>query len=112
MKNTHPLTEAREACGLSQTELGLLLDRAQATVSRYEGGEDYPDLETMTALQIVFGASVRKLFPALCAKVADEVMARGADLDFKIRHRTDRKAGKMRRLLSEMAKRAGKALRT
>lgn len=99
------------AAGLTQDELGKLIGRTQATVSRYESDIDVPDASALMALHVVFGVSLRRLFPAFHRRIEEAVMAQGAELDRLIRHRFDKASQNKRKLLQAMVGRARKAPR-
>ncbi|MBE0467213.1 MAG: helix-turn-helix transcriptional regulator [Candidatus Desulforudis sp.] len=52
------LRKAREARGWTQSQLGAKLNVSDATISRYEKGLRYPDLETLKRLALVLETSV------------------------------------------------------
>ncbi|HEX8300276.1 hypothetical protein [Sphingomonas sp.] len=91
---------------LTQDELVDLLDLSQSTLSEMELLAETTRLETALALQVVFGMQPRHMFAALYAKIETAVMARAAELDEKLRHKTDAKSQRKLRTLSAMVKRA------
>ena len=58
MKN---LSILRKQKGLSQTELGKLLNISQVAISKYENGESEPDLITLKKLTTIFNCSISTL---------------------------------------------------
>jgi transcriptional regulator with XRE-family HTH domain len=109
---THPssvyLRSHRKRWQLSQEALADLLGTVQSTVSRYEEGEITPDLRLVLALQVIFNASPRALFPSAYVGIEEAVMARGAALYKQLEGRSDHPASRMRRLLEAMMRRATK----
>ena len=91
---------------LSQKDLAGLLNRSPTRLSRYENGEDSPDLETALGLQVVFGDSPRALFPALYTAIEEKVMSRAAKLDKQLSGKIGHAADTQRRLLKGMTHRA------
>lgn len=108
MRNRTFVRAQRKHWALSQNELARLLDRSPARLSRYESGEDPPDLETVLGLQVVFGAAPRRLFPTLYSLTEEAVMGRAAELDLGLAGKTGYAAERKRRLLKGMAFRAGR----
>jgi len=107
MRNRTFVRAQRKHWALSQAELARLLNRSPTRLSRYESGEDPPDLETALALQVVFGGSPRKFFPTLYAAIEEAVMRRAAELDQHLVGKIGYAADRQRRLLEAMAHRAG-----
>ena len=63
-------------------------------------------LETTLALQVIFGAQPKLLFHERYASIEDAVMRRAAELERKIRGKTDLASLKKLELLESMVKRA------
>lgn len=57
-------------------------------------------------LVIVFGLPPDHILPETYTRIEDEVMTNGAELDGRLRGKTDAKSLRKLRLLSEMVKRA------
>lgn len=71
----------RRRSGLSQEEVAFLLGTASGTtVSRHEGGNRQPVLETGLAYEIIFGTSVRELYLGLYRKMEKRVQPRARRL--------------------------------
>jgi transcriptional regulator with XRE-family HTH domain len=67
----------RTQAGLSQEELAFLLGwKSGSGVSRFERGRREPPLETLLALEVVFGISIRELFAGRFQKVEAAVKER------------------------------------
>lgn len=109
MRNRTFVRAQRKHWALSQTELASLLNRSPARLSRYESGEDPPDLETVLGLQVVFGIAPRGLFPSLYATTEEAVMRRAAVIDQGLSGKIGYAADRKRRLLQGMAFRAGQS---
>ena len=107
MRNRTFVRAQRKHWALSQNELAMLLNRSPARLSRYESGEDPPDLETVLGLQVVFGAAPRKVFPSFYSVTEEAVMRRAAELDQRLVGKIGYTADRKRRLLKAMAFRAG-----
>ena len=107
MRNRTFVRAQRKHWALSQNELARLLNRSPARLSRYESGEDPPDLETVLGLQVVFGAPARRFFPTLYSVTEEAIMRRAAELDKRLVGKIGYTADRQRRLLKGMALRAG-----
>ena len=71
------LRSYRRRWGLTQRELAILIGyRTHAVVSRLEQAGSIPTLETVYALEILFGTAPHELFPGLKAPVQEAVVAR------------------------------------
>jgi transcriptional regulator with XRE-family HTH domain len=71
----------RERVGLSQADLSLLISVEQrASVSRYEQGLRFPNLETLLALEIVLGLPISDLFAGVTERVRENVSGRARAL--------------------------------
>jgi len=110
MRNRTFVRAQRKHWALPQNELARLLGRSPARLSRYESGEDPPDLETALALQVVFGVSPRRFFPSLYTTIEEAVMGRAAELDQRLSGKIGYAADRQRRMLEAMAHRAGQPL--
>ena len=104
----------RKRWALDQDELAFLLGISQANVSRLEGGElaKAAKLETVLALQVVFGHAPRTLFAPLYEAVEYAVMTRAAELDLALRDKHDPHSIKQKQLLATMLKRVTSSTRT
>ena len=70
---------------MSQHEAAFLAGLYRgSSVSRFEESEREPNLEKALALEVIFGQSVRELFPDLYQKVEREVMARAKSLIYRM----------------------------
>ena len=72
---------ARKRRGLGQKQIAFLIEKSIDEVSRYERGIHLPELQTLLALEIVYGTPLRLLFPELYeqvySKVIDRIESRG-----------------------------------
>lgn len=96
----------RKRWALSQRELALLLGQAsRSVVSRLELGRGRPSLPFAIRCQAVFGVGIADLFPELFEDNHDQVMRHAADLDLRLRGRTDAGSARKRALLLEIVAR-------
>lgn len=102
------LKRNRKSWCLSQETLSRLLAIDQSQVSRTESGESEPDMETVIALEVIFGLSGRDLFPGLYASIEEGVMGVAARIDRELDGQSDQASLRKRELLSAMMKRATK----
>ena len=70
------LWSARKRRGLAQKQVAFLIAKTIEEVSRYEKGMRLPELPTMLALEIVYGASLRALYKDLYEQVLAEIRRR------------------------------------
>ena len=56
------LRSLRKKSGLSQEELGIRLNIARQTISKWENGVSVPDAETLVKLAEILDVSVNELF--------------------------------------------------
>ena len=71
----------RERAGLSQVDLSLLIAvEKRSSVSRYEQGLRFPNLETLLALELVLGQPIRELFAGVNERVEEDVSSRARTL--------------------------------
>src|SRR5581483_5682094 len=81
-KNPFPnqLWRARKRRGLEQKQVAYLIEKTTVAVSRYEHGIHLPDLQTLLALEIIYGTPLRLLFPELYeqihARIAERIKGR------------------------------------
>lgn len=67
--------------GLSQADLSYLIAVERgSSVSRYEQGLRFPDLEVVLAMEIVLGAPARELYLGLSERTREEVAIRAREL--------------------------------
>jgi transcriptional regulator with XRE-family HTH domain len=79
----------RKRSGLSQDEMAFLLGCQNGTkVSRYERFARKPNLETLFAYEVVFGASARELFAGVYQKVEKRILNRTQLLTRKLNRAT------------------------
>jgi DNA-binding XRE family transcriptional regulator len=109
MRNRSFVRQIRRQWQLSQEELAGLVNCSQAKLSRCEKGVDPPDLETAISLQLVFGKSIRFLFPDLYERLEEVVMRQAAEFDRCLQGKVGFAADQKRRLLEAMAHRALRA---
>ena len=79
----------RKRSGLSQDEVAFLLGGQSGTkVSRYERYARKPNLETLFAYELVFGAPARELFAGVYQKVEKTMLSRAQLLTRKLNRAT------------------------
>ena len=96
MKTNTPrnhLRTHRYRSGLSQRELGLLLDREQEEVSRHERATTMPSLIAGLCYQAVFRVPVSDLFPGIQAHVTQMIESKLAVLENELEQRSARDRG-------------------
>ena len=64
LKISENIKNLRISKGLTQSELALLLSVTPQSVSRWENGQAYPDMETLPLLSNIFGVSYDELMGA------------------------------------------------
>lgn len=70
----------RKQADLSQDELAFLLGWKSGTgISRFERGRREPPLETLLAMEVVFGVPIRELFAGRFQQVEESVKERVGD---------------------------------
>ena len=106
MHNSHAIRLERKSWALSQQELADLLSITRPALTRLEIETESTSLETALGLVVVFGLQLDALLPFTYARVEDEVMKRGAELDRSLSGRTDEKSLRKLELLADMVKRA------
>ena len=71
----------RQRLGLSQADLSLLIAVEQrSSVSRYEQGLRFPNLEVLLALEISLGQPIQELYAGIAERVQDSVSCRARSL--------------------------------
>ena len=105
MHNSHAIRLERKSWALSQQELADLLSITRPALTRLENETESTSLETALGLVIVFGLDLDILLPRTYARVEDEVMKCGAELDRSLRGKTDAKSLRKLNLLSKMGQR-------
>jgi transcriptional regulator with XRE-family HTH domain len=71
----------RQRRGLSQEDLAFLIAMEQrGSVSRFEKGLRFPNLEAALALEIVLGQPIRSLFAGMAERVEESIRSRAATL--------------------------------
>ena len=94
----------RKRVGLSQDELALLIAvETRASLSRYELGLRFPNLETLLALEIVFGQPIKDLFAGVAEKVEEGVTSRARTLLESLDDKPSRETARKLELLSRIA---------
>jgi transcriptional regulator with XRE-family HTH domain len=79
----------RKRSGLSQDEVAFLLGCQSGTkVSRYEHSQRKPNLETLFAYEVMFGAPARELFAGTYQKVEKRISNRAQLLTRKLSRAT------------------------
>jgi transcriptional regulator with XRE-family HTH domain len=65
----------RRRWALTQAEVAALLGfESRTTVSRIEQGKHVPNLETVLALEVLFGVAPREMFPHIFGEIEEQVM--------------------------------------
>ncbi len=100
------LTKHRKEWSLSMSELGFLLNVGRTAVSNYEGRTRLPSRDLLIAAEVVFGKSVRELFPEYYGYIEDRVMENAKLLDEQLSRRTGYRAKRKLELLRDMVRRA------
>lgn len=95
----------RNHWALSQPELAELLGVTQEAISWLENKAKTATLEKALALQVIFDAQPRSLFPCLYAEIEEAVMARAVGIDLRLQGKADAKSLRKLELLSNMVKR-------
>ncbi len=94
----------RQRAGLSQAELSLLIAVEQrASVSRYEQGLRFPNLETLLALEMVFDQPIRHLFAGVAERVEENVTSRARTLLESLDDKPSKETTLKLELLSKLA---------
>jgi transcriptional regulator with XRE-family HTH domain len=106
MANNPFLKQLRERNKLSQTELAELLNVSQARVSRYESGEEYPQLPAALGYYAVFGKVLPTCFADLYDSIEHTVLRKCAALERAIDGRSDHSSIAKRALLGRIVERA------
>src|SRR5581483_7960590 len=70
------LWRARKRRGLGQKQVAYLIEKTTVAVSRYEHGIHLPDLQTLLALEIIYGIPARRLFPELYEQIREQITER------------------------------------
>ena len=91
---------------LSQGELAKLLSVSQSVISRLELGASPPDLRSLVGLQVVFGLTLKSLFPHLYRTVEEHVMRQAVSIDRATASAHDFRTQTKRRLLQRMIQHA------
>jgi transcriptional regulator with XRE-family HTH domain len=84
----------------------LIGHKSGSPIAQIERGDGPPSIKTALALQIVFGAAPRELFPGLYETVEDEVMRQGHAFRATLDGKTDPASNAKRDLIDEMAARS------
>ena len=77
-KNPFPnrLWLARKRRSLGQKQVALLIEKTVDELSRYERGIHLPELQTLLALEIVYGTPLRLLFRELYEQIRAQIAER------------------------------------
>jgi transcriptional regulator with XRE-family HTH domain len=99
----------RKRSGLSQDEVAFLLGCKNGTkVSRYERFGRKPNLETLFAYEVMFGAPARELFAGVHQKVEKKILNRAQLLARKLNRATpDRMATRKLEILQAITSGSG-----
>jgi DNA-binding XRE family transcriptional regulator len=83
----------RNRSGLSQRDLGLLLDRDQGEVSRHERSVTTPSLAAALCYEVVFRVPTSDLFPGIHTRVIQIIESKLAALEDELGQRSARDRG-------------------
>jgi transcriptional regulator with XRE-family HTH domain len=75
-KIANRLWKARKRRGLGQKQIAFLMGKSVGEVSRYERGVRLPELHTILAIEIAYGAPLRVLYKDLYKQVLKEICQR------------------------------------
>jgi transcriptional regulator with XRE-family HTH domain len=70
------LWRARKRRGLAQKQVAYLIEKTVDEVSRYERGIHQPELQTLLALEIIYGTPLRLLFQELYEEIRAQIIER------------------------------------
>jgi transcriptional regulator with XRE-family HTH domain len=70
------LWRARKRRGLAQKQVAYLIEKTIDEVSRYERGIHLPELQTLLALEIIYGTPLRLLFQELSEQIRAQIIQR------------------------------------
>lgn len=88
----HHLQVLRHTIGLSQTEMAYLIGSTdRASVVRIEKGSHHPNLFQALLMELVFGARIDKLFPAVRRKAKEAAVRRLRAIERKLIARANRR---------------------
>ena len=104
-KNTS-IRALRATWCLNQEELADLLGISQSRISRYEKNEEVPALGTLLGFHVIFNCPLPRMFANQYRLVEDTVMGRAAELEARIREKSDYSSSRKRHLLEAMMARA------
>jgi transcriptional regulator with XRE-family HTH domain len=76
IKIQNRLWKARKRRGLAQKQVAFLIGKSIGEVSRYEKGVRLPELQTVLALEIVYGAPIRVLYGEQYEQTLTEILQR------------------------------------
>jgi transcriptional regulator with XRE-family HTH domain len=98
----------RKKWGLSQRELARLIGTKDgATISRLERLRRSPGIQAAFAIEILFGLSLREMFPGAFSKVEDGLMRRAYELHEELQGDSSPSTRIKLDLLESAMKRAG-----
>jgi DNA-binding XRE family transcriptional regulator len=101
----------RKHWALSQADLARLLGfRSRSVISGHEFGGVLPNVRAMLAYQLIFGVTLDDLFPDITKEVHDHVMRQAAELDRRVRSRTDDAGRRIQQFLDGLLTRAVQTL--
>lgn len=97
----------RRGAGLSLDELAALVGVHTSTLERYEAGIRRLPADVVRAIEIIFGVSGARIFPALYNAVEEDVPIRALALHDRLEGRTDEASLKKLALISGIPNRLG-----
>ncbi len=71
----------RQRVGLTQSQLAAMMNVSHQAVSKWEGGQALPDIQTLMKLTRFFGMTVEQLIGEDCPEAAEPEEARGAEVE-------------------------------
>lgn len=101
----------RKQWGLSQAQVAHLQGfRSRSVISGHEFRGVLPNVRAILAYQFIFGVTLDDLFPDITKDVHDHVMRQAAELDRKVRDRTDDTGRRIQQFLDGLLTRAVQTL--
>lgn len=82
MKFNEKILDLRKKKGLSQEELGRELNVSRQTISKWEGGQSYPDFEKLVLLSDFFKLSLDELMKDIDIKNIKEKNNNAIDISY------------------------------
>jgi len=98
----------RKHWALTQAEVGFLLGKQQEAISKYELQQVTPSTEVLIGAEVIFGGSLRDMFPRAYGDIEDEISVRAKALLNELERRPDIPASVKLDLLMQLIGRASK----